>query len=53
MSAQVSDRLLLILSIILVLPLIILAFLTVAIGFPLHLVKKSIFSKMGIANAKD
>ncbi len=44
MFLKLCDRLLLILSIVAVTPLLILAFLVLIIGYPLHLVKKFIFS---------
>ena len=44
MLAKIYDRALLVFSIIIVMPLIILAFLVLVIGYPLHLVKKFLFS---------
>lgn len=44
MLAKLYDRSLLIFSIIVVTPLLILAFLVLLIGYPMHLVKKFLFS---------
>ena len=44
MFAKFYDRFLLVFSIIIVTPLLILAVLVLGIGYPLHLIKKYIFS---------
>ena len=48
---KVYDKLLLALSLIIISPLIIAAFISVAVGYPVHLIKKSIFSKIRKVNA--
>ena len=44
MLAKLYDRCLLVFSIIIVTPLLILAFLVLFIGYPIHLIKKFLFS---------
>ena len=48
---KVYDKLLLALSLIIISPLIIAAFISVAVGYPVHLIKKSISSRMRELNA--
>lgn len=43
--SKIYDKALLVISIIAIMPFVILAVLIVAIGYPLHLIKKSIFSR--------
>ena len=51
MPEKVYDRLLLALSLIIISPLIVAAFISVAVGYPAHLIKKSISSRMRELNA--
>ncbi|MDD5422348.1 MAG: hypothetical protein WC592_04100 [Candidatus Omnitrophota bacterium] len=46
MAAYIYDRVLLILTLIVVTPLLILSLLSIVIGYPLHLIKESIVGRL-------